>query len=58
MTANAMLEQARLDREADQLILRDMIQEGIKDENVLLTMLVKKGELSHLRRCPSSRFPS
>jgi hypothetical protein len=48
MTANAMLEQARLDREADQLILRDMIQEGIKDENVLLTMLVKKGELSRL----------
>lgn len=44
LTTNAMLEQARNDREADQTILRDMIQDGIKDENVLLSMLVKKGE--------------
>lgn len=44
LTTNAMLEQARNDREADQKILRDMIDAGIKDENVLLSMLVKKGK--------------
>lgn len=42
MQTNALLEQARLDREADRMILRGMIQEGLKDETVLLNMLIKK----------------
>lgn len=53
MTTNMMLEQAKRDREADQTILRDMIQAGIKDEGVLLTMLVKKG-----KRLVGPRFSS
>lgn len=47
LTTNMMLEQARKDREADQTILRDMIQAGIRDEAVLLNMLVHKGELGY-----------
>lgn len=44
LNGNALLEQIRKDREADMRILRELVEAGTRDENLMLGMLVKKNE--------------
>lgn len=44
LSGNALLEQVRKDREADMRILREMLDKGLSDDNLMLGMLVKKNE--------------